>query len=169
MRIQLFSLSGLWCGLQKFLWPFSIFLRSLMPKKCSGMQNSCFWKGFHHKKLTNQKSHSTSLWNWGHTTLAIWICNTVFLANFLSQSPHWKGLFPSWTWETCPFKTDFKANCLSHLSHLNGFSPSWTAAMCLFNSHLPLNSLLQCSHFLSSWALKICSLRELSCGNSFWQ
>ena len=42
MKIQLFSLSGLWCGLQKFLWPFSIFLRSLMPKKCSGMQNSCF-------------------------------------------------------------------------------------------------------------------------------
>ena len=65
MKIQLFSLSGLWCGLQKFLWPFSIFLRSLMPKKCSGMQKSCFWTGFHHKKLTNQKSHSTSLWYCG--------------------------------------------------------------------------------------------------------
>ena len=63
MKIQLFSLSGLWCDLQKFLWPFLIFLRSLMPKNSSGMQKSYFWTGFLHKKLTNQKSHSESLCN----------------------------------------------------------------------------------------------------------
>ena len=63
MKIQLFSLSGLWCGLQKFLWPFSFFwdpwcLRS--PVVC---KKSFFWTGFHFKKLTNKKSHSTSLWS----------------------------------------------------------------------------------------------------------
>ena len=61
MKIQLFSLSGLWRDLQKFLWPFLIFwdpwcLRS--PVVC---KKSFFWTGFHHKKLSNQKSHSTSL------------------------------------------------------------------------------------------------------------
>ena len=59
---SIFSLSGLWCDLQKFLWPFSFFwdpwcLRS--PVACTKFY---FWTGFHHKKLTNQKSHSTSLW-----------------------------------------------------------------------------------------------------------
>ena len=61
MKIQLFSLSGIWCNLQKFLWPFLIFLRSLMPKKFSGMQRSYFWTGFHHQTLTNQISNSESL------------------------------------------------------------------------------------------------------------
>ena len=61
MKVQLFSLSGLWFNLQKFLWPFLIFLRPLMPKNSSGMQKSYFWTGFLHKKSTNQKSHSESL------------------------------------------------------------------------------------------------------------
>ena len=65
MKIHLFSLSGLWCDLQKILWPFLIFwdpwcLRS--PVVC---KKSFFWTGFHHKKLTNQKSHSTSLCIYG--------------------------------------------------------------------------------------------------------
>jgi hypothetical protein len=62
MKIQLFSLSGLLCDLQKFFWPFCIFLRSLIPKKFSGMQKSYFWTGFHHQTLTNQKSYFESLW-----------------------------------------------------------------------------------------------------------
>ena len=61
MKIQLSSLSGLWCDLQKFLWPFCIFLKSLMPKKFSGMQKTYFWTGFHHQTLTNQISNSESL------------------------------------------------------------------------------------------------------------
>ena len=61
MKIKLFSLSGLWCDLQKFLCPFLIFLRSLMPKKFSGMQRSYFWTGFHHQTLANQISNSESL------------------------------------------------------------------------------------------------------------
>ena len=32
--------SGLWFGLHDLHWPFTIFLRSLMPKKSSGMQQS---------------------------------------------------------------------------------------------------------------------------------
>ena len=36
MKIQLFSQSGLWYDLQKFLRSILIFLRSLMPKKSRG-------------------------------------------------------------------------------------------------------------------------------------
>ena len=62
MKIQLFSLSGLWCGLQKFLWPFSFFWDSWCLRSPVVCKKFYFWTGFHHKKLTNQKSHSTSLW-----------------------------------------------------------------------------------------------------------
>ena len=64
---SIFSLSGLWCDLQKFLWPFLIFLRPLMPKNSSGMQKSYFWTEFLHKKLTNQKCHWESL-------CTVWSC-----------------------------------------------------------------------------------------------
>ena len=37
------------------------FLRSLMPKKSSGMQKSYFWTGYHHQTLTNQVCHSIPL------------------------------------------------------------------------------------------------------------
>ena len=98
MKIQLFSLSGLWCDLQKFLWPFCIFLRSLMPKKFSGMQKSYFWTGFHHQTLTNQISNSESLWTRGlfYWAWVLWVLKHphFFDILFLSggcQLPQWKN------------------------------------------------------------------------------
>ena len=55
MKIQLFSLSGLWCGLQKFLWPFSFFLRSLMPKKSSGTQKILYLNRISPQKINKPK------------------------------------------------------------------------------------------------------------------
>ena len=55
LKIQLFSLHGLWFVLQKCHWIFKFFLRSLMPKKSSGMQKSYFWTEFHHKKINKPK------------------------------------------------------------------------------------------------------------------
>ena len=45
-----FSVPGLPCDLQKNFWPFSIFLRYLLPKKSSGMQKSCIYAKFHSKQ-----------------------------------------------------------------------------------------------------------------------
>ena len=55
MKIQLFSLSGLWFDLQKILWPFFIFLRSLMPKKSSGMQKILFLNRISPQKINKPK------------------------------------------------------------------------------------------------------------------
>ena len=48
-------------GLQKFFRPFFIFLRSLMLKKSSGMQEQYVWVVFHPNQIPNQNSHSNSL------------------------------------------------------------------------------------------------------------
>ena len=52
---------GFGFGFQKFFWPFIIFLRPLMLKKSSGMQESYMWVVFHPYKIANQNFHSSSL------------------------------------------------------------------------------------------------------------
>ena len=41
MKFWFCWLSGLWFGLHDLRWPFIIFLKSLIPKKASGMQKCC--------------------------------------------------------------------------------------------------------------------------------
>ena len=54
--------SGLWFGLCDLHWPFAIFLRSLMPKKSSGMQQSYIRALFHQKQFSLEISHFRSVW-----------------------------------------------------------------------------------------------------------
>ena len=56
--------SGLWFGLHDLHWPFAIFLRSLMPKKSSGMQQSYMGALFHQKQFSLEISHFGSVC-WG--------------------------------------------------------------------------------------------------------
>ena len=53
--------SGLWFGLHDLHWPFSIFLRSLMSKKSSDMQQSYIRALFHQKQFLLEISHFGSL------------------------------------------------------------------------------------------------------------
>ena len=53
--------SGLWFGLHDLHWPFTIFLRSLMPKKSSGMQQSYIRALFHQKQFSLEISHFRSV------------------------------------------------------------------------------------------------------------
>ena len=51
-EMYLWPLYGLW----KFSWPFLFFLRSLIPKKSSGMQKPCVWLVTHPKKNQHKNS-----------------------------------------------------------------------------------------------------------------
>ena len=53
---------GLWFGLHDLHWPFSIFLRSLMSKKSSDMEQSYIRALFHQKQFLLEISHFGSLW-----------------------------------------------------------------------------------------------------------
>ena len=54
--------SGLWFGLHDLHWPFAIFLRSLMSKKSSDMQQSYIRALFHQKQFSLEISHFGSVW-----------------------------------------------------------------------------------------------------------
>ena len=67
--------SGLWFGLHDLHRPFSIFLRSLMSKKSSDMQQSYIRALFHQKQFLLEISHFGSLC-YGPQYLSIWIVFT---------------------------------------------------------------------------------------------
>ena len=62
MKFWFLIVSGLWFGLCDLHWPFAIFLRSLMPKKSSDMQQSYIKALFHQKQFLHEISHFGSLW-----------------------------------------------------------------------------------------------------------
>ena len=61
MKFWFLIVSGLWFGLCDLHWPFAIFLRSLMPKKSSDMQQSYIKALFHQKQFLHEISHFGSL------------------------------------------------------------------------------------------------------------
>jgi hypothetical protein len=64
-KIMKFWNFGFWTlglAFKIFFALFSFFLRSLMLKKSSGMQEPYMWVVFHPYQIANQNSHSSSLW-----------------------------------------------------------------------------------------------------------
>ena len=82
-------------GLQGFFCLFFIFLRSLMLKKSSGMQESYMWVVFHPYKITNQNFHSSSLcWiryyiQWSNKSFSSLIVSVKLLIYFAFFWPPW--------------------------------------------------------------------------------
>ena len=129
MKFWKFGFWTLVLAFKKFFGLFLIFLRSLMLKQSSGMQESYMWVVFHPYKITNQNFHSSSLcWiryyiQWSNKSFSSLIVSVKLLIYFAFFWPPWHTTYsllalslvvsfwvnnkkwPILNWHGCAFKT----------------------------------------------------------------